>query len=116
MTYVMSKLVKNDSGAPFEDLGITEDMFMPMDEIVNKPIEIIAYKNYVKDESDGVFIAFEYGGDLRYVATHAVGIVKTFQNEEVCKILDEGNPISAKIVQRKSKKTGRMYHCFETEE
>lgn len=116
MTYVMSKLISNDNGAPFEDLGITEDMFMPLDEMVNKPITIIGYKNYVKDDSDGVFIAFEYGGDLRYVATHSVGLVKTFQNEEVQKILDEGHPISAKVVEKKSKKTGRMYKCFETEE
>lgn len=116
MVYVMSKLVKNENGAPFEDLGITEDMFMSLDEMVNKPITIIGYKNYVKDDSEGVFIAFEYGGDLRYVATHAVGLVKTFQNEEVKKILDGGEPIQAKVVQKKSKKTGRMYFCFESDE
>lgn len=116
MTYAMSKLVKYESTAPFEDLGIEEDAFMSMDELVNKPITIIGYKNYVKDDSDGVFIAFEYGGDLRYVATHAVGIVKTFQNEEVQKVLDDGETITAKIVEKKSKKTGRMYKCFETDE
>ena len=116
MVYVMSKLIKNDSGAPFEDLGITEDMFMPLDEMVDKPITILAYKNYVKDESDGVFIAFEYAGDLRYVATHAIGLVKTFQNPEVCTVLNEGHPIQAKVVQKKSKKTGRMYFCCESDE
>lgn len=116
MVYVMSKLVKTESEAPFENLGITEDQFMSIDEMVNKPITIIAYKNYIKDESDGVFIAFEYGGDLRYVATHAVAIVKTFQDEDIQKILDDGEPIQAKIIQKKSKKTGRMYFCFEAEE
>lgn len=112
----MSKLVQTESEAPFEDLGITEDMFMPLDEMVDKPITIIAYKKYVKDESPGVFIAFEYNGDLKYNATHSIAIVSAFDNEEVCKILDGGDPITAKVVEKKSKKTGRMYKCFETDE
>lgn len=112
--YVMSKIVQQTDG-PFEALGITDEDFVKLDALNGKTITILDYKNYVKDDSDGVFIAFEVDGKLGYTATHAVGIVKTFQNEEVQRILDEGNPISAQVVQKMSKKSGRMYYCFATE-
>lgn len=113
--YVMSKLVQNENtDGPFEKLGITDEDFVMLDTLKDKTITIVGYKNYVKDESDGVFVAFECDGKLSYTATHAVGIVKAFQNPEVQRILDEeGKAISATVVQRKSKKTGRMYFCFE---
>lgn len=112
--YVMSKLVQNENtDGPFEDLGITDEDFVMLDTLKGKTITIVAYKNYVKDDSDGVFIAFECDGKLSYTATHAVGIVKAFQNEEVQKVLDGGEAITAVVTQKKSKKTGRMYFCFE---
>lgn len=110
----MSKFVQQTDG-PFESLGITDEDFIKLDALNGKKIVILAYKNYVKDESDGVFIAFEMGGILGYTATHAVGIVKTFQNPEVMSALDNGDTITATITQKKSKKTGRLYYCFADE-
>lgn len=111
----MSKLVQTENNGPFEDIGITDENFVMLDTLKDKQITILAYKNYAKDGSDGVFIALECEGSLYYTATHAVGIVKTFQNPEVQKILDGGDPIGAVIVQKKSKKSGRMYFCFDSE-
>ena len=113
--YVMSKLVNVNNGTPFEELGIEDSDFIMLEKLKDKDITLIAYKKYVKDESDGIFMCFEMDGQMYYTATHAVGIVKTFDNEEICDILNGGSAISARIVQKKSKKSGRMYFCFDSE-
>ena len=113
--FAMTKFVQMNDNGPFEDLGITDDDFVMLDSLKDQQITIVAYKNYTKDESDGVFIAFEYKGKMGYTATHAVGIVKTFQNPDVMTALDSGDTITATIIQKKSKKTGRLYYCFADE-
>ena len=115
MTYVMSKLIPNVNECPFADLGLDEDDFVSLETILNKPVTIMAYKMYTKDDSPGVFMALEINGRMAYNATHSVALVKTFEDPTVKQILDDGEPIEATITKRTSKKTGRSYYCFANE-
>lgn len=116
MKYEMSKLIGSPTESPFDKIGITEDMFMPIKDVLGKNITIVAYKNYTKNDSPGVFIAFTIGGEMKYLATHSVALVRVFQDPEVTGILDGGDTIDAKIVEKKSLRTGRMYQCFASSE
>lgn len=113
MKYEMKTLIPNMNESPFEDLGLTERDFVPIEDLVDKDIVVTAYKKYSKDDSPGVFIAFEADGIAGYVATHAVALVKTFDEQAVRNVLDGGESIEACIVKRTSKKTGRQYYCFK---
>lgn len=114
MTVSIRELIEQSRTAPFDDV-VTRDDYIEIEKLVGKEITIQNAYLFENDKGPGVSVLITVDGDMHYFTTHAVNIVKTFQNPEVQKILDGGDPIGAVIVQKKSKKTGRMYFCFDSE-
>lgn len=92
-----------------EEYGLKDDDFVSTKNLIDKRIIVTAYRLFTKDDSEGVFILFECNGEAHYTVTHSIGIVKTFQNEAVQQAFEDGEHLEARIVERKSKTTGRKY-------
>lgn len=105
----ITEYMKTDS--PFEYAGITADDHMMLDEIVGKDIVIQDVKTFENDKGPGVYMLVEVGGRTGYICTHAVGLVKPFNNPTlVGDVKREG--IDARIIKRKSLKSDRMVYAF----
>ena len=99
--------------APFEEeYGVTSEDFIPVEELLDRQIEIVAVKSYENDKGPGVFALVEVAGELRYLATHSIGLVSMMTDENVRNNLDMGFRVSGTIIRRKSKKSDRMVYAF----
>ena len=96
---------------PFADQGVKNTDFVELDSILDRPIEIIDYHLFENDKGPGVSVLIKLNGKDQYITTHAVNIVKTFQNPRVQAML-ETETLDAVIVLRQSKKSSRMVYDF----
>lgn len=110
-TINMAKALGYD--APFEGMGITEDDYVPLNEVEGKKVCFIGAKPFENDKGRGVYIAIQDGERKGYTTTHAVGLVDAFSNVEVQNIFDSGDVIEGTIKQKVSKKTGNRYFMVE---
>lgn len=99
--------------APFEDeYGVANEDFISIDEILDREISIIDVKPYENDKGPGVFALINVDEELRYIATHSVGLVGMMTDTKVMETLENGQQVSARIVKRKSKKSDRTVYAF----
>ena len=96
---------------PFE--GVDSD-YMSINDVLDRDIKIIDFKTFENDKGDGAFILCK---DMEtelvfHLCTHSIGLVGTLKNPKVREVLDTGDIIATKIVQRKSTKTDRMVYAF----
>ena len=101
--------IKTES--PFENVGITAEDYMPIDDVLGKKIVIMDVMKFENEKGEGLYILFEIGDEMRYICTHAIGLVRPFDNIKVVNVVrDEG--LEAVIVKRKSMKSDRMVYAF----
>lgn len=96
---------------PFE--GVDSD-YMSINDVLDRDIKIIDFKTFENDKGEGAFILCK---DMEtelvfHLCTHSIGLVGTLKNPKVREVLDTGDIIATKIVQRKSTKTDRMVYAF----
>lgn len=96
---------------PFE--GVDSE-YMSINDILDRDIKIIDFKLFENDKGEGVYVLCK---DMEtelvfHICTHSVGLVGTMKNPKVREILNTGDIIATKIVQRKSTKTDRMVYAF----
>ena len=99
--------------APFEYMGITDDMYMELNALKDKTIEVVDVKPFENDKGPGVYIAFTLDGKYAYTTTHAVGLVGLFTRDEVVGVLAREENIVCTIRQKVSKKTGFPFFVAE---
>ena len=97
---------------PFE--GVDSD-YMSINDVLDRDIKIIDFKTFENDKGEGAFILCK---DMEtelvfHLCTHSIGLVGTLKNPKVREVLDTGDIIATKIVQRKSTKTDRMVYAFD---
>lgn len=101
--------IKTDT--PFEYAELTAEDYMPIDAVLDKPFVINDVEKFTNDKGDGVYILIDIDDKQKYICTHAVGLVKAFDNERLMDaIVEKGVP--ARIVKRKSMKSDRMVYAF----
>lgn len=96
---------------PFE--GVDSE-YMSINDVLDRDIKIIDFKTFENDKGEGVFILCK---DIEtecvfHLCTHSLSLVGTMQNPKVREVLDTGDIIATKIVQRKSTKSDRMVYSF----
>ena len=96
---------------PFE--GVDSE-YMSINDVLDRDIKIIDFKTFENDKGEGAFILCK---DMEtelvfHLCTHSIGLVGTLKNPKVREVLDTGDIIATKIVQRKSTKTDRMVYAF----
>lgn len=96
---------------PFE--GVDSE-YMSINDVLDRDIKIIDFKTFENDKGEGVFILCK---DMEtelvfHLCTHSIGLVGTLKNPKVREVLDTGDIIATKIVQRKSTKSDRMVYSF----
>lgn len=111
----MPKISEFKGTEPFIDIGITK--FMPIEDVLNVPVSIIAVDHYENDKGPGVAVAIYHPkhGEC-YINTHAVGIVNILKKEAVLKVLESNDAedvIEGTFVKRKSQKSDRMVYALE---
>ena len=94
--------------------------YIPMDEIIDQDIGIMDAVTF--DNKDGVataafkFARLDAAGnvteDVYKTTTHAGPIVDMLAKGEVIDLLMAGEIIGARVVEKKSKKSGRTYRTF----
>ena len=109
---------------PFE--GVDSE-YMAINDVLDRDIQILDFKTFENDKGEGVFILCkdaefgqqfnkaifrDDGHDMFHICTHSVGVVGTMQNPKVREVLDTGDIIATRIVQRKSTKSDRMVYSF----
>lgn len=104
----MNDIIQNK---PFE--GVDSE-YMSINDVLDRDIKIIDFKTFENDKGEGVFILCK---DIEtelvfHLCTHSIGLVGTLKNPKVREVLDTGDIIATKIVQRKSTKTDRMVYAF----
>ena len=104
----MAEIKGNDN--PF---GIDSE-YMSIADILDRDIKIIDIKFFENDKGEGVFILCKDMDTecVFHLCTHSVGLVGTLKNPKVREILDTGDIIATKIVQRMSTKSNRMVYAF----
>lgn len=110
-TINMSKALGYD--APFEGIGISDNDYVPLNEVEGKKVTFIGAKPFENDKGRGVYIAILDGEKKCYTTTHAIGLVDAFSATEVQNIFDSGDVIEGTIKQKVSKKTGNRYFMVE---
>ena len=110
-TIVMSKVLGYE--APFEDLGIGSDAFIPIKELENRKISFIGAKEFENDKGPGIYIAFVDDEVVGYTTTHSVTLMDVFGSDGVKQAFERGDTIEGTIKQRISKKSGRPYFMVE---
>lgn len=99
--------------APFADLGVTSDDYVPLDAILDTNIEITAVTPFTNDKGEGVYIlAKDDQGNRFYLCTHSIGITAVLTKEKLLTALELGDTITCKIVRRKSQNSDRMVYAF----
>ena len=96
---------------PFE--GVDSD-YMSINDVLGRDIKIIDFKTFENDKGEGAFILCK---DMEtelvfHLCTHSIGLVGTLKNPKVREILNTGDIIATKVVQRKSTKSDRMVYAF----
>lgn len=107
----LGEIIQNE--APFEYMGITEDMYVELNALKDKTITVMDAKGFENDKGPGVYIAFKSGESLGYTTTHAVGLVNLFTREEVMAAFAREENIVCTIRQKTSKKTGYQFFVAE---
>ena len=97
--------------SPFEG---TDSEYRTIDSILGCPIKIMDFKLFNNDKGEGVFILCK---DIEtelvfHLCTHSIGLVGTLKNPKIREVLDTGDIVATKIVQRKSTKSDRMVYSF----
>lgn len=109
MTDIMNYAQKNE--VPFEYADLTSEDYIPIDSVVGKEFRIDDVKTFENDKGKGVYMLITIGMAQKYICTHAVGIVKTFDNEILVGDI-KSRGVRATIVKRKSMKSDRMVYAF----
>ena len=96
---------------PFE--GVDSE-YMAINDVLDRDIQILDFKTFENDKGEGVFILCK---DVEtecvfHLCTHSVGLVGTMQNPKIREVLDTGDIVATRIVQRKSTKSDRMVYSF----
>lgn len=99
--------------APFEYMGITDDMYVELNALKDQTITVVDVKTFENDKGPGVYIAFKYGDGYGYTTTHSIGLVKLFSRDEVTAALAREENIVCTIRQKVSKKTGFSFFVAE---
>ena len=94
---------------PFE----VDSEYKSIDDVLGKNINIIETKFFENDKGEGAFILCDDGHDMFHLCTHSIGLVGTLKNPKVREVLDTGDIIATKIVQRKSTKSDRLVYAFD---
>ena len=96
---------------PFE--GVDSE-YMAINDVLDRDIQILDFKTFENDKGEGVFILCKDAetGLVFHICTHSVGLVGTMQNPKVREVLDTGDIVATKIVQRKSTKSDRLVYSF----
>ena len=96
---------------PFEDV---DSEYMAINDVLGRDIQIMDFKTFENDKGEGVFILCK---DVEtdcvfHLCTHSVGLVGTMQNPKIREVLDTGDIVATRIVQRKSTKSDRLVYAF----
>ena len=96
---------------PFE--GVDSE-YMSINDVLDRDIKIIDFKTFENDKGEGAFILCK---DIEtelvfHLCTHSIGLVGTLKNPKIREVLDTGDIIATKIVQRKSTKSDRQVYAF----
>ena len=96
---------------PFE--GVDSE-YMAINDVLDRNIQILDFKTFENDNGEGAFILCKdtETGLVFHICTHSVGLVGTMQNPKVREVLNTGDIIATRIVQRKSTKSDRMVYSF----
>lgn len=113
MTTYITDLRENSN--PFmEEYGVED--YRPMDDVLDKEIDIYAIKAFENQNGAGVYILAKepkagLDGDFFYMCTHSLGITGILTQPKVIETLEK-EPIRATITKRKSKKSDRLVYAF----
>ena len=96
---------------PFE--GVDSE-YMAINDVLDRNIQILDFKTFENDKGEGAFILCK---DMEtelvfHLCTHSIGLVGTLKNPKVREVLNTGDIIATRIVQRKSTKSDRMVYSF----
>ena len=96
---------------PFE--GVDSE-YMAINDVLDRDIQILDFKTFENDKGEGVFILCKDAETelVFHICTHSVGLVGTMQNPKIREVLNTGDCVATKIVQRKSTKSDRMVYSF----
>ena len=96
---------------PFEDV---DSEYMAINDVLGRDIQILDFKLFENDKGEGVFILCKdvETDCIFHLCTHSVGLVGTMQNPKIREVLDTGDIVATRIVQRKSTKSDRMVYAF----
>ena len=88
--------------------------YMSINDVLDRDIKIIDFKLFENDKGEGVFILCKdvETDCIFHLCTHSVGLVGTMQNPKIREVLDTGDIVATRIVQRKSTKSDRMVYAF----
>ena len=112
VTYITDYM---ESSNPFkETYGVDE--YVPLEDVLDRDIDIYAVERFENQNGPGVYILAKEpvagrDGDFFYLCTHSVGLTETLSQDKVMSALEK-EPIRARIVKRKSKKSDRMVYAF----
>lgn len=104
----MNDIIQNK---PFEDV---DSEYMAINDVLGRDIQIMDFKPFENDKGEGVFILCK---DVEtdcvfHLCTHSLSLVNTMQNPKIREVLDTGDIIATRIIQRKSTKSDRMVYSF----
>ena len=96
---------------PFENV---DSEYMAINDVLDRDIQILDFKTFENDKGEGVFILCKdvETDCIFHLCTHSVGLVGTMQNPKIREVLDTGDIVATRIVQRKSTKSDRMVYAF----
>jgi len=94
---------KPKSEPPF-DMG--EEDFIKLETLLGKKLVISGVRKFENAKGPGLFFKFNIEGEEKphYTTTHAYGIMKILDNDDLIGLLDDGKFIKATIVKRPSQK------------
>ena len=104
----MNDIIQNK---PFEDV---DSEYMAINDVLGWDIQILDFKPFENDKGEGVFILCK---DIEtecvfHLCTHSIGLVATMKNPKIREVLDTGDIVATRIVQRKSTKSDRLVYSF----
>ena len=104
----MNDIIQNK---PFEDV---DSEYMAINDVLGRDIQIMDFKPFENDKGEGVFILCK---DVEtdcvfHLCTHSLSLVNTMQNPKIREVLDTGDIIATRIIQRKSTKSDRLVYAF----
>ena len=96
---------------PFE--GVDSE-YMAINDVLDRDIQILDFKTFENDKGEGVFILCKdvETDCIFHLCTHSVGLVGTMQNPKIREVLDTGDIVATRIIQRKSTKSDRLVYAF----